>query len=130
MNAFWVGGLWKRVFLLPGEGRLWPRKVAVWAQTGGVANRARMRTTLAGCRITLDCQQGKGSRQHRRPTPSSGRRRAELRGNEEDAMIRRVKPHIARSLRSRHAFDNVILVGRVLVNHRERAIGIRGERVA
>ena len=45
-------------------------------------------------------------------------------------MIGGIESHVPRRRRSRHVLDDVVLVGRVLVNHRERAVGIRRERVA
>src|SRR5690242_7760772 len=45
-------------------------------------------------------------------------------------MIRGVQPHIARTLRSVEALDDAIMVRRILMDHGERAIRIRGERIA
>jgi hypothetical protein len=56
--------------------------------------------------------------------------RPKLRGNDKHAVIRGVEPHIARRLWRLHVFDDVILIRRVLMNHSQRAVRIRGKRVA
>src|SRR5471030_3398970 len=45
-------------------------------------------------------------------------------------MVGGVEPHVSRSLRRLYAFGDVVLIWRVLMNHRERAVGIRGKRGA
>ena len=81
--------------------------------------------------VALNHHQRERSGQHRSSAPA-GRcgRRPKLRGNDEHAVIGGVEPHIARPLRGLYVFGDVILVRSVLMNHGERAVRIRGKRVA
>ena len=45
-------------------------------------------------------------------------------------MIRRVKPHIPRTLRCLKRLNHAILIRRILMNNRKRAIRVGSERIS
>ena len=59
-----------------------------------------------------------------------GRRGPEPRGDHEDTMRRRIQAHVAAARRGLDVLDDVVLVGAVLMNDRQRAIRIRSEHIA
>src|SRR5271157_3504045 len=72
-------------------------------------------TPSAG-RSAFDHQQRKRPGKYRGSTPAARRRRPELRGDQERAVICGVESHIPRPLRSLNGFGDAVLVRRVLMN--------------
>ena len=91
----------------------------------------KLRGSFASSRLALDDHQQRDCvRQHWSPSSAGRRRRSELSGNEEHAVIGRIEGHVPRGGRRLNCLDDAVFVGRVLVNHCECAVGIGGERIA
>lgn len=54
---------------------------------------------------------------------------AELRSYEEDAVVRRIEAHVARETRRLDRLRHVILVGRILVDDGQGAVGVGGKGI-
>ena len=72
--------------------------------------------------LLLDDQQFESSRKHRTAPP--GRRRPELRRHNIYSVIRGIESHVPRPRRRRHRLRHMILINRILVNHRQCTVGI------
>src|SRR5262245_49050829 len=80
-------------------------------------------------RRAFDDEQREGVWQDRPASAAGGRRRAELRRDEEHAMTRRIEAHVASERCRLNVFDDVISIWRVLVDDGQGAVGVRGKHI-